>query len=113
MNFYTVITTEFALSDLKSAQNFYEKQAPELGGYFFDALVTDIESLCLYAGIHSREFGYYKMLSKRFPYSIYYDIVKDTTVRVIGVLDQRRNPVSNYAQLNTRGTSDILTAKKG
>ncbi len=113
MNFYTVITTEFALSDLKSSQDFYEKQAPELGGYFFDALVTDIESLHLYAGIHTKEFGYYKMLSKRFPYSIYYDIVEDTTVRVIGILDQRRNPVSNYMQLNTRGTSDILTAKKG
>ena len=68
MRFYTVITTEFALSDLKVAQNFYEKQAPGLGGYFFDALIADIESLHLYAGIHAKEFRYFKMLSKRFPY---------------------------------------------
>ncbi len=102
MKLHTVITTEFALSDLKAAQSFYEKQASGLGAYFFDVLITDIESLHLYAGIHAKEFGYFKMLSKRFPYSIYYDIVEDTTARVIAVLDQRNNPVSNYTQLVAR-----------
>jgi plasmid stabilization system protein ParE len=101
MKFYTVITTEFALKDLKLAQNFYENQAPQLGDYFFDALVTDIESLHIYAGIHSREFGYYKMLSKRFPYSIYYETYDDTA-RVIAILDQRQDPIHNYTQLNKR-----------
>jgi plasmid stabilization system protein ParE len=101
MKFYTVITTEFALKDLKLAQNFYENQAPQLGDYFFDALVTDIESLHIYAGIHSREFGYYKMLSKRFPYSIYYETYDDIA-RVIAILDQRQDPIHNYTQLNKR-----------
>ena len=101
MKLYTVITTEFALHDLKLAQTFYESQAPELGGYFFDALVTDIESLHLYAGIHIKEYGYYKMLSKRFPYAIYYETFNDTA-RVIAVLDQRTHPISNYTQLNKR-----------
>jgi len=101
MQFYTVITTEFALQDLKLAQKFYEAQAPELGDYFFDALITDIESLHLYAGIHSKEFGYYKMLSKRFPYSIYYETYDDVA-RVIAILDQRQDPISNYTQLHMR-----------
>jgi plasmid stabilization system protein ParE len=101
MKFYTVITTEFAFKDLKLAQNFYENQAPQLGDYFFDALVTDIESLHIYAGIHSREFGYYKMLSKRFPYSIYYETYDDIA-RVIAILDQRQDPIHNYTQLNKR-----------
>jgi len=53
---------------------------------FFDALLTDIESLHFYAGIHLQEYGYYKMLSKRFPYAIYYEILDDVA-RVIAVLD--------------------------
>jgi len=101
MKFYTVITTEFALEDLKLAQNFYENQAPQLGDYFFDTLLTDIESLHLYASIHIKEFGYYKMLSKRFPYSIYYETYDDIA-RVIAILDQRQDPISNYTQLNKR-----------
>ena len=101
MKLYTVIAAEFALKDLKLAQNFYDNQAAQLGDYFFDALLTDIESLHLYAGIHIKEFGYYKMLSKRFPYSIYYEIY-DHVVRVIAVLDQRQDPISNYTQLNKR-----------
>jgi len=101
MKFYTVIATEFALQDLKAAQHFYDKQAPGLGDYFFDSLLLDIESLHLYASIHPKEFGYYKMLSKRFPYAIYYDTYNDTA-RVIAVLDQRQDPVHNYTQLNQR-----------
>jgi len=101
MKFYTVITTEFALQDLKSAQQLYENQAPTLGDYFFNSLLLDIESLHLYATIHLKEFGYYKMLSNRFPYAIYYEIHEDTA-KVIAVLDQRQNPVHNYTQLNNR-----------
>jgi len=101
MKFYTVITTEFALKDLKLAQTFYENQAPQLGDYFFDTLVTDIESLHLYAGIHVKELGYFKMLSKRFPYSIYYETYDDIA-RVIAILDQRQNPLHHYKQLSKR-----------
>ena len=103
MKLFTVLTTEFALEDLKLAQTFYEAQAPQLGDYFFDALLTDIESLHLYAGIHPKKFGYHKMLSKRFPYAIYYSLDEDETiVKVIAVLDQRQHPVSHYTHLSYR-----------
>jgi len=101
MKFYTVLTTEFALNDLEVGRLFYENQASLLGNYFFDALVIDIESLHFYAGIHKQEYGYYKMLSKRFPYAIYYEILDDV-VRVIAILDQRSNPMHTYGQLNKR-----------
>ena len=101
MKLYTVLTTEFALNDLEIGRIFYEKQASQLGDYFFDALVTDIESLRFYAGIHMQEYGFYKILSKRFPYAIYYDIANDIA-RVIAVLDQRKNPMYNYSQLSQR-----------
>jgi len=101
MNLYTVITTEFALNDLESGRDFYEKQAPKLGDYFFDAMVTEIESLHLYAGIHVKEYGFYKMLTKRFPYAIHDDIVSEMA-RVVAVLDQRSRPMYTYTELNTR-----------
>jgi len=101
MKLYTVITTEFALDDLKLGQHFYELQAPQLGDYFFDSLVTDIKSLHIYAGIHLIDYGYYKMLSKRFPYVIYYETF-GSVARVISVLDQRKSPMSNYKQLSQR-----------
>ena len=102
MKLYTVLTTEFALGDLETGRYFYEKQAVGLGDYFFDALITDIESLRLYASIHLEEYGYHKMYSKRFPYTIYYDVMDENIARVIAVLDQRRNPMTTYTQLAER-----------
>lgn len=102
MKTFRVITTEFALNDLQLAKAFYENQSKELGNYFFNTLVTDIESLTFYAGIHLQVGGFYKMFSKRFPYSIYYDVLFEDTARVIAVLDQRRNPIVHYEELANR-----------
>ena len=60
-----------AMSDLMEGRRFYEKQGEGLGEYFFDSLFSDIDSLTLYAGIHPEFYGYYRMLSKRFPYAVY------------------------------------------
>jgi plasmid stabilization system protein ParE len=102
MPFFTVITTEFALDDLEKGRAFYEMQAPKLGDYFYDTLIADIESLRLYAGIHVRSHGFYKLLSKRFPYTLYYDIPSEQTARVVAILDQRRQPMYHYQQLAHR-----------
>jgi plasmid stabilization system protein ParE len=45
----------------------------------------------LYAGLHQKFFGYYRALSKRFPYAIYYQ-VNGETVEVWRILDCRQNP---------------------
>jgi plasmid stabilization system protein ParE len=63
-----------ALDDLYDGRLFYEKQGEELGEYFYDSLFSDIDSLTLYGGMHPKFFGYHRMLSKRFPYAIYYKI---------------------------------------
>jgi len=91
MNIQNVIALEEVSIDLKIAEDFYEKQNKGLGGYFRDSIISDIESLWLYAGIHSRVFSLYRLLSKRFPYGIYYEI-KENTVIVVAVLDLRQNP---------------------
>ncbi len=81
-----------ALQDLREGYEFYEKQAEGIGAYFMDSLFSDIDSLILNAGVHPIYFGgYHRMLSKRFPFAIYYKVAKDQVV-VYTVLDCRRNP---------------------
>jgi hypothetical protein len=77
--------------DLLDGFKFYERQSKGLGNYFLESLFSDIDSLNLYAGIHAIHFGYNRMLSKRFPFAIYYKSDKEI-VRVYAILDCRRNP---------------------
>ena len=81
-----------ASQDLIDGYWFYEKQAEGLGTYFLDSLFSDIDSLTINAGIHPLHFGrYHRMLSKRFPFAVYYRI-ENKTALVYGVLDCRRSP---------------------
>jgi plasmid stabilization system protein ParE len=80
-----------AIDDLHSGRLFYERQGEGLGEYFFDSIFADIDSLMLYAGIHQKIFGYHRLLSKRFPYAVYYTLEQDSIV-IRRVLDLRQNP---------------------
>ena len=81
-----------AFNDLADGRDFYEQQTEGLGGYFLDSLFSDIDSLVLYAGIHRKVFGLHRLLSKRFPYAIYYQLETGDTVVVFRVLDCRQHP---------------------
>ena len=85
--------TESAYRDIERAALFYEAQEEGLGVYFQDSIFSDIDSLILYAGIHRKQYGKYRLLSGKFPYAIYYEL-SDNYVIVVAVLDCRRNPVS-------------------
>jgi plasmid stabilization system protein ParE len=87
----TVLILPSTRDDLSEGFDFYERQEEGLGDYFQESLFSDIESLRLYAGIHAKRFGYYRLLSKRFPYAAYYDL-EGHVVRVWAVLDCRRDP---------------------
>ena len=81
-----------AQKDLTDGFWFYENQEVGLGSYFLDALFSDVDSLNIYAGIHQIYFeNHHRLLSKRFPFAVYYRI-KDSTVLVYAILDCRRNP---------------------
>ncbi|MBN2218117.1 MAG: type II toxin-antitoxin system RelE/ParE family toxin [Pirellulales bacterium] len=82
---------EAAEQDLLDGFRFYERQSEVVGRYFLDSLTVDLESLHLYAGIHAKQYGYYRMLARRFPFMIYYRIEGDT-ILVDAVLDARRDP---------------------
>lgn len=81
-----------AYQDLLAGRLFYEKMEEGLGEYFFDSLFSDIDSLALFGGIHQKVFGYYRMLSHRFPFAIYYKVGTSETVIVWRVLDLRQHP---------------------
>ncbi len=88
----TIKILNSASIDLIGGYWFYEKQANGLGAYFLDTLFSDIDSLKIYAGVHSIHFEkYHRLLSKRFPFAIYY-CIEDDTAFVYAVLDCRRNP---------------------
>ena len=83
---------ESATEDLKEGYCFYEFQERGLGDYFLEPLYSDIESLRLYAGIHSVHFStYYRLLAKRFPFAVYYRVENEDII-VHAVLDCRRHP---------------------
>ena len=61
-----------------------------------------MESLRLYAGIHRKIFGYFRMLSQRFPYAVYYRFDGDE-IEVWRILDCRRDPRWIRKQLEKLG----------
>jgi plasmid stabilization system protein ParE len=86
-----IVILPSARDDLADGFQFYENQVEGLGIYFLESLFSDIDSLLLYAGIHRKVFGKHRLLSKRFPYAIYYTR-EANTVFIKAVLDCRRNP---------------------
>ncbi|MES9902772.1 MAG: type II toxin-antitoxin system RelE/ParE family toxin [Sedimenticola sp.] len=88
--------------ELEDGKSFYEIQERGVGEYFWDSLISDIESLIIYAEVHIKEYGYYRMPSKRFPYSIYY-YINGNAVYVVAMLPERRNPIWIRSKLNIKG----------
>ncbi len=71
MRIKDVFIIEEAFVDLNDGKDFYDIQEQGVGDYFWDCLISDIESLIIYAGIHQKKFGLHQMYSKRFSYTIY------------------------------------------
>ena len=82
---------DLAEADLVSGFNFYERPPNGIGNYFMETLYSDIESLHLYAGIHPKIFGYFRLLSHRFPFAVYYKL-EDGEIHIWRILDCRRDP---------------------
>jgi len=90
---------DLAERDILDGFQFYESQAPGLGAYFLNGIYSDIESLRLFAGIHSKPHkNYHRLLSRRFPFAIYYTVARNTAY-VHAVADCRRNPPWIMAKL--------------
>lgn len=90
-----------AAEDLNSGKRFYDGLQEGIGRWFYDSLMADIEALQVHAGVHERLYGYYRMLAKRFPYAVYYDL--DTAfITVMAILPLRRDPAWISEQVDHR-----------
>ncbi len=84
--------SEDALADLNEGFLFYEAQEQGLGDYFIACVRADIEGLKISGGAHRVVYSdYHRLLSKVFPYGVFYTTESETAV-VWAVLDLRRNP---------------------
>lgn len=96
-----VILLDEAVEDLETGREFYDEQEEGIGAYFVTTLLSDVTSLQLYSGVHPIHFDFYRMLSKRFPFAVYYEVVSRMT-RVVAVLDMRQDPKSIREALKRR-----------
>lgn len=101
MRVRTVVTLEKAARDMDAGRAFYDEKGEGIGLYFIDSLLSDIESLRLISGVHRKRFGFFRLLSKRFPFAVYYDI-DGSIARVAAVLDMRRDPAWTRQELERR-----------
>ncbi|NLX24721.1 MAG: type II toxin-antitoxin system RelE/ParE family toxin [Lentisphaerae bacterium] len=77
--------------DLLEGYAFYENQTSGLGDYFLDSVFADIDSLKLFSGAHEIRFGYHRLLTRRFPFSVFYRVNAEV-IEVWAVLDCRKKP---------------------
>jgi len=96
-----VVILEDAAEDIEKGRDFYERRQEGIGAYFVQCILSDLQSLALYAGLHRILLGFHRMLSKRFPFGIYYKIEGDTAF-VYAILDLRRDPVWIRKELRRR-----------
>ncbi|MCX6972592.1 MAG: type II toxin-antitoxin system RelE/ParE family toxin [Verrucomicrobia bacterium] len=96
-----VLVLEDAAEDIKQGAEFYDFQGDGVGDYFVQSILSDIESLALFHGIHAMHFGFFRMLSERFPFGIYYREMDDST-DVFAVLDLRQEPTWLREELEVR-----------
>jgi len=96
-----VVVLEDAAEDIELGRRFYQSCEAGVGDYFTESILSDLESLVLFAGIHPFYFGFHRMLSKRFPFGIYYE-VEDGVAYVYAILDLRRDPLWIRSKLQAR-----------
>lgn len=94
--------SEDAQDDLNEGFLFYEAQEPGLGDYFIACLRADIEGLKVSGGVHRVVYAdYYRLLSKVFPYGIFYTMEGGGRCSVGGARPQKRPGV------DTRTTTSL------
>jgi len=49
MKSYALFLTELAQKDIYDSEKFYENQSPNLGVYFYDSIIVDLDALKFYA----------------------------------------------------------------
>lgn len=91
-----------ARDDLVTGAAFYGEQSVGLDEYFLKCLREDVKKLETTGGVHEQYRGFYRKLSDRFPYAIYY-LISEDIIDVVAILDCRRDPVALSNRLGRIG----------
>ncbi len=75
-----------------------------MGDYFLDSIQADIRSLGIFARVHAKADDFHRLLTKRFPFAVYY-LLRDEWIDVYAILDCRRAPDWIVKRLDSSGTS--------
>jgi toxin ParE1/3/4 len=90
---FTVQFESAAQDDIRDAFEWYELQSFGLGGDFLRAVAAATERLEQNAGAYPDiGRGFRRVLLRRFPYGLHYDIVQNNVVSVLACLHQKRDP---------------------
>ena len=87
--------------DIYEASRFYDRQSDGLGDKFVESIFEDMERLSQFAGIHSKLGRYFRILSRKFPFMICYDVNGEEIV-VVAVLSCRMLPATINDTLDER-----------
>jgi hypothetical protein len=90
MKKHIVVLAE-AASDIERGIDFYNSIQDGVGRYFRDSMIAELRRLGLYFGKHRIHLGFFRALSSRFPYAIYYRDKGDIR-QVVAVLDLQQSP---------------------
>ncbi|MGI8819568.1 MAG: type II toxin-antitoxin system RelE/ParE family toxin [Chthoniobacterales bacterium] len=96
-----VVVLAKAADDLQSAREFYDAHDADLGEYWLSSVFAALDRLAVFSGIHSRRFGYHRMIAAPFPLGIYYREHRGNAL-IVAILDLRRDPKWIQKQLRRR-----------
>jgi plasmid stabilization system protein ParE len=98
-----IVFHDQAKTDLDKAAAFYEQQEKGLGREVYSFLAKQIEQLPDRAGTHLFLGHCYRaVLQGRFPYYLVFYQIEGQQLRILAVLDGRRNPRRNQQLLDKR-----------
>jgi plasmid stabilization system protein ParE len=91
--------------DLDLGAVFYESQSPRAGSFFIRGLLEDIDRLVMHGGVQAKHRGFFRAMSQRFPFAIFYDLSGDT-IDIYAVLDCRQDPAALDSRLDSETGRD-------
>jgi len=85
-----VSVSDDAELDICDGIDYYEGREDGLGEYFESSVLADLTSLEILGGTHSMKYGLHRMLTKTFPYCVYYKMESSEVLVVVAVISQFR-----------------------
>jgi len=88
-----LLYTERAKTDLSLAFEWYEEQRIGLGLEFLDCVESSIKNVLQTPDLYAKQYAdFRRVLTSRFPFSIFYTIEKNNVIIIHAIFDNRQDP---------------------